>query len=60
MTWDLDFIVKGYLFGPVTKSKYITSLEVNTFNDDGNDNFDLDATQLFTGNSNFETSNTIS
>ena len=60
MTWDLDFIVKGYLFGPITKTKYVTSLEVNTYYDDGNNNFDLDATQLFTGNSNFETSNTIS
>jgi hypothetical protein len=60
MTWDLDFIVKSYLFGPITKSKYITSLKVNTFYDDSNNNYNLDATQLFTGNSNFETSNTIS
>ena len=59
MTWDLDFVVKGYLFGPITKTKYITSLEVNTFYDYGNNHFDLDATQLFTGNSNFGTSNTI-
>lgn len=59
MTWDLDFVVKGYLFGPINRTKYITDLEVNTYHDDGVGNYDLDATQLFTGNSNFQTSNTI-
>lgn len=59
LTWDLDFIVKGYLFGPITKSKYITNFDMTTSADDGQNNFNLDATQTFTGNSAFETANTI-
>lgn len=31
LTWDLTFTVKGYLFGPVNKSKYISNVEVNFF-----------------------------
>lgn len=30
-TWDLDFILKGYLYGPETRSKVIKSLDVNFF-----------------------------
>jgi len=29
-TWDLNFTVKGYLFGPLNKFKYIANAEVNT------------------------------
>lgn len=31
LTWDLTFTVKGYLFGPVNKSKYIAEVDVNLF-----------------------------
>ena len=31
LTWDLQFIVKGYLWGPVTTSKYITETEFKYF-----------------------------
>ena len=31
LTWDLQFIVKGYLWGPVTTSKYITEAEIKLF-----------------------------
>jgi len=31
LTWDLQFIVKGYLWGPVTTSKYITEAEIRYF-----------------------------
>lgn len=37
LTWDLQFIVKGYLWGPVTTSKYIMQSEVKLF-----DNFDYE------------------
>jgi hypothetical protein len=57
LTWDLDFIVKGYLFGPITKTKYITNAEVSLFEYDSDV---ADTIQTFTGNSNFEVSNTIS
>jgi hypothetical protein len=31
LTWDLEFLVKGYLFGPTTQSGYIANVEVNLF-----------------------------
>ncbi len=31
LTWDLEFLVKGYLFGPTTQSGYIANAEVNIF-----------------------------
>ena len=34
LTWDLTFNVKGYLFGPVSKSKYIAEVDVNLFDKD--------------------------
>lgn len=56
LTWDIDFIVKGYLFGPVTRNKYITNTEVSLFEEDKTV---ADTIQTFTGNSNFEVANTI-
>lgn len=58
LTWDLDFVVKGYLFGPITKNKYINKATISYF--DGLDATTPDAIQTFTGDSNFEISNTIS
>lgn len=31
LSWDLRFLVKGYLFGPVSQSGYIANAEVNLF-----------------------------
>lgn len=31
LTWDFEFLVKGYLFGPVSKSGYIANAEINLF-----------------------------
>lgn len=33
LTWDLEFLVKGYLFGPITKSNYIANADINLFDD---------------------------
>lgn len=33
ITWDLNFNVKAYLFGPVQKTKYITDATINLFDD---------------------------
>ena len=30
ITWQLDFVVKGYLFGPVTRNKYIANADINS------------------------------
>lgn len=38
ITWTLDFIMKGYLFGPVSKSKVITLSDINFFDGSGFDN----------------------
>jgi hypothetical protein len=29
ITWQLDFVVKGYLFGPVTRNKFIANADIN-------------------------------
>lgn len=52
LTWDLDFVVKGYLFGPVTKNKYITTAKISHF--DGLEATTPEAIQVFTGNSEFK------
>jgi hypothetical protein len=40
MTWTLDFILKGYLFGPVKESGVITTADINFF--DANPFDDID------------------
>lgn len=55
LSWQMDFTVKGYLFGPSRKFKYISNAEVNTSTIDntainiqtfiGDDNFDITETQ---------------
>ena len=58
ITWQFDFIVKGYLFGPLQKYKYITDAEVSL-------GFDADiykaiiSLQSFTGDANFESTTSI-
>lgn len=56
ITWDLSFTVKGYLFGPITKTKYITSAVVN-LRDETTD--DIVSTTTLTGNSEFGFTETV-
>jgi len=58
-TYQLDFTVKGYLFGPVNKFKYIVGEDVNLINDGSRINKAIISTQTFTGNSEFGVSETI-
>ena len=58
LTWQLDFTVKGYLFGPVNRQKYIINASIAQY-------ADIDATQageatILTGNTtDFTTSSSI-
>ena len=58
LTWQLDFTVKGYLFGPINRQKYIINVTVAQF-------ADIDATQagqasILTGNTtDFTTTSSI-
>jgi hypothetical protein len=58
-TYQLDFTVKGYLFGPVNKFKYIIREDVNLIDDGSGINKAIISTQTFTGNSEFGVSETI-
>ena len=58
-TWQLDFVIKGYLFGPVKKFKYIVKEDVNLIDDGSAINKAIISTQTFTGNSEFGVSETI-
>ena len=55
ITWQLDFTVKGYLFGPVQRYKYIDTANVSTNVIEG---FTV-SFQDFNGNSAFQVSETI-
>lgn len=60
ITWDLAFTVKGYLFGPVTKVKYITDTLI-TISDDSISTTDpsvVSTTQLI-GNTDFGFTETV-
>jgi hypothetical protein len=57
-TWQLDFILKGYLFGPVNKFKYIVSEGVNLINDGVPIDRAIISTQTFTGDAEFNVSET--
>ena len=58
-TYQLDFTVKGYLFGPIKKFKYIVKDDVNLINDGSAINKAIISTQTFSGNSEFGVSETI-
>jgi len=58
-TYQLDFTVKGYLFGPIKKFKYIIRDDVNLINDGSAINKAIISTQTFSGNSEFGVSETI-
>jgi len=57
-TWQLDFTVKGYLFGPIKKFKYIIRDDTNLI--DGGVPIDraIISTQTFTGDAEFNVSET--
>jgi hypothetical protein len=55
ISWDLDFTVKGYLFGPITNAKYITKADVAYFEYDGSL---PDAAFTYTGDASFNTTET--
>lgn len=60
ITWDLAFTVKGYLFGPVSKTKYITSMAVALKDDTlSRTNPAVISTHTFTGNNEFGFTETI-
>jgi hypothetical protein len=56
-TWQLDFVIKGYLFGPVKKFKYIARADINTI--ESPIEKAIITTQTYTGNSEFEVTETI-
>lgn len=56
-TWQLDFVIKGYLFGPVKKFKYIVRSDINTI--ESPIDKAIITTQTYTGNSEFKVSETI-
>jgi len=58
-TWQLDFVVKGYLFGPVNKFKYIVKEDISLIDDGSAINKAIISTQTFTGNSDFEVTESI-
>jgi len=54
LTWQFDFIVKGYLFGPMQKFKYIDRADINTRIESA-----IISTQTFDGDSSFNVNETI-
>lgn len=54
LTWQMDFIIKGYLFGPIKKHKYIANADVNT-----KINLATISVQSFEGDSEFGFTETI-
>jgi hypothetical protein len=56
-TWQLDFVIKGYLFGPVNKFKYIIKDDVNLILDGSIDRAII-STQTFTGDAEFNVTET--
>jgi len=63
LTWDLDFTVKGYLFGPVSTQKYVTSAEVAYFTYDFVDSYtdgDEESKYTYTGDNSFNITETVS
>lgn len=56
ITWQMDFVVKGYLFGPMQKYKYITNIDVNS--KDNITGYTISVND-FSGNSDFTSIETI-
>jgi len=58
LSWQMDFTIKGYLFGPSRKFKYISNADVNTSLTDGI-NSNIINIQSFSGDSEFNVNETI-
>lgn len=56
ISWDLAFNVKGYLFGPITKAKYITDAVVRLNEEQKHSTF---STIILTGNTEFGFNTTL-
>jgi hypothetical protein len=48
ITWQLDFVVKGYLFGPINREKYVDKSTIRLFSDE-----ELIYVQTYQGTSDF-------
>ena len=60
LTWQLDFTVKGYLFGPINKQKFIIDTTIAQYSDlPGTPDIEPIASTKFAGNSTDFSSNTI-
>jgi len=60
ITWDLNFNVKAYLFGPIQKTKYITDASINLFDESfSNTDPGLISTTTIEGNSEFGFTTTL-
>ena len=59
ISWQFDFVVKGYLFGPVKKFKYIADTETNLIDDTGTISKAIINTVSSSGNSTFDITETI-
>jgi len=59
ITWQFDFTVKGYLFGPVKKFKYITKTDVNFIDDGVPIEKAIITTSQTEGDANFDATTTI-
>ena len=60
LTWQLDFTVKGYLFGPINKQKFIIDTTIAQYSDlPGTPDIEPIASTEFAGNSTDFSSNTI-
>lgn len=59
LTWQMDFTVKGYLFGPVQKYKYINRADINTIDDSVPIEKAILTIQTFAGSSDFKITETV-
>lgn len=59
ITWQFDFTIKGYLFGPLQKYKYINQSNVYSIDDSATVNKAIIELQTFTGDADFEYTTSI-
>lgn len=59
ITWTFDFVIKGYLFGPYQKYKYITDASIYSIDDSAAVNKAIIELQTFTGDADFNYTSTI-
>jgi hypothetical protein len=59
LTWQMDFVVKGYLFGPMQKYKYINRADVDLIDDSVPINKAIISIQTFAGSQDFTITETV-